>query len=48
MTIEVRADDASWIPHGIAVLDIEAGRIAGIDAFLDPMLVPRFEIPAGR
>ena len=48
VTIEVRDDYASWVPHGIAVLDIEAGQIAGIDAFLDPTLPPRFGIPAGR
>ena len=48
VTIEVRADDGTWIPHGIAVLEIEAGQIAGIDAFLDPTLLPRFGIPVGR
>src|SRR6266480_1054923 len=42
VTIEVRADDGTWIPHGIAVLEIEAGQIAGIDAFLDRTLLPRF------
>ena len=48
VTIEVRADDGTWIPHGIAVLEIEAGQIAGIDAFLDRTLLPRFGIPVGR
>jgi len=48
VTIEVRADDATWSPHGIAVLEIEAGQIAGIDAFLDRTLLPRFGIPVGR
>jgi RNA polymerase sigma-70 factor, ECF subfamily len=48
VTIEVRAEDGSWIPHGISVLEIEAGQIVGIDAFLDPALVPRFGVPAGR
>ena len=46
VTIEVRAEDGSWIPHGISVLEIEEGEIAGIDAFLDPTLVPRFGVPA--
>ena len=46
VTIEVRAEDGSWIPHGISVLEIEEGQIAGIDAFLDPTLVPRFGVPA--
>jgi RNA polymerase sigma-70 factor (ECF subfamily) len=45
VTIEVRAEDGTWIPHGISVLDIEEGQIVGIDAFLDPALVPRFGSP---
>ena len=48
VTIEVRAEDGTWIPHGISVLEIEEGQIVGIDAFLDPALLPRFGIPAGR
>ena len=48
VTIEVRGDDARWVPHGIAVLDVEQGRIAGVDAFLDPTLVARFGVPAGH
>ena len=48
VTIEVRAEDGTWIPHGISVLEIEGGQIAGIDAFLDPTLLPRFGIPVGR
>jgi RNA polymerase sigma-70 factor (ECF subfamily) len=48
VTIEVRDEDGAWIPHGLAVLEIDAGQIAGIDAFLDPTLLPRFGIPAGR
>jgi RNA polymerase sigma-70 factor, ECF subfamily len=47
VTIEVRAPDGSWIPQGISVLEIEQGEIVGIDAFLDPALVPRFGAPAG-
>jgi RNA polymerase sigma-70 factor (ECF subfamily) len=48
VTIEVRAEDGTWIPHGIAVLEIEEERIAAIDAFLDPSLTPRFGVPSGR
>jgi RNA polymerase sigma-70 factor (ECF subfamily) len=48
VTIEVRGDDGTWIPHGISVLEIEQGQIAGIEAFLDPTLLPRFGIPTGR
>ena len=29
VTIEVRAEDGSWIPHGISVLEIEGGRDRG-------------------
>ena len=46
VTIEVRAEDDTWTPEGISVLRIEAGQIAGIDAFLDPALLPRFGVPA--
>ncbi len=48
VTIEVRAEDGTWVPHGISVLEIEEGQIVGIDAFLDPTLLPRFGVPAGR
>jgi RNA polymerase sigma-70 factor (ECF subfamily) len=48
VTIEVRAEDGSWIPHGVSVLEIESGQIVGIDAFLDPALLPRFGVPVGR
>lgn len=48
VTIEMRAEDGAWVPHGISVLEVEDGRIAGIDAFLDPALVPRFGVSAGR
>jgi RNA polymerase sigma-70 factor (ECF subfamily) len=43
-TVELRADDRTWIPHGVGVLEIEEGQIVGIDAFLDPTLVPRFGV----
>ena len=48
VTIELRAEDGTWIPHGISVLEIEEGGIVGIDAFLDPTLLPRFGVPAGH
>jgi RNA polymerase sigma-70 factor (ECF subfamily) len=47
VTIEVRAEDGAWIPHGVSVLEIDEGQIVGIDAFLDPTLLPRFGVPAG-
>ena len=46
-TIEVRAEDGTWMPHGIAVLEVEEGQIVGIDAFLDPALLPRFGVSVG-
>ena len=44
VTIELRAEDGTWIAHGISVLEIEDGKIVGIDAYLDPALVPRFGV----
>ncbi len=48
VTIEVRAEDGAWVPHGVSVLEVEDARIVGIDAFLDPGLLPRFGVVAGR
>ncbi len=48
VTIEVRADDGTWTPHGISLLEIEGAQISAIDAFLDPALLPRFGVPATR
>jgi len=48
VTIEVRAEDGTWTPHGVSLLMIESGKIVGIDAFLDPALLPRFGVPARR
>jgi RNA polymerase sigma-70 factor (ECF subfamily) len=42
VTIEVRAEDGAWVPHGVSVLEVEGDLIVGIDAFLDPALLPRF------
>jgi RNA polymerase sigma-70 factor, ECF subfamily len=33
------------VPHGISVLQIEAGRVVGIDSFIKPALVTRFGSP---
>jgi RNA polymerase sigma-70 factor (ECF subfamily) len=41
-TVQLRAEDGTWIPHGVGMLEIEEGQIVGIDAFLDPTLLPRF------
>jgi RNA polymerase sigma-70 factor (ECF subfamily) len=45
VTIEVRAEDGTWTPHGVSLLEIEEAQIVGINAFLDPALLPRFGVP---
>lgn len=45
VTAELRAEDGTWVPQGISVLETEGGQIVGIDAFLDPALLPRFGVP---
>jgi RNA polymerase sigma-70 factor, ECF subfamily len=45
VAIHRRTDDGGLIPHGISVLEIEDGQIVAIDAFVDPMLLPRFGFP---
>ncbi|HET6865732.1 MAG TPA: sigma-70 family RNA polymerase sigma factor [Solirubrobacteraceae bacterium] len=42
VTINLEAPDGRLIPHGISVLDVEGGRIVGIDAFIKPALLTRF------
>jgi RNA polymerase sigma-70 factor, ECF subfamily len=42
VTINVETPDGRLIPHGISVLDIEGGRVVGIDTFLKPALLSRF------
>lgn len=43
VTINLQTEAGTLMPHGIGVLNIEAGRIVGIDAFLKPTLLPCFE-----
>jgi RNA polymerase sigma-70 factor (ECF subfamily) len=40
------SEDRRLRPHGISVLEIEGERIVGIEAFIDPALLPRFGFPA--
>jgi RNA polymerase sigma-70 factor (ECF subfamily) len=40
------ADDGSLLPHGILVLDVARGRIAGFDAFIGARFLPVFGFPA--
>jgi hypothetical protein len=37
-----RADDGSAVPHGVKVLEVAGGRIAGYDAFIAPRYVAMF------
>jgi RNA polymerase sigma-70 factor (ECF subfamily) len=37
-----RTPDGGLAPHGVLVLEISTGAVVGIDAFIDPALVPRF------
>ena len=46
VTVELRAEDGTWTPQGVGILEVEDGRIARISAFLDPALVSRFRVPA--
>ena len=43
-----RTDAGGLVPHGILVLEVAGERIAGIDAFIDPSLLPAFGFPAPR
>src|SRR5919201_1586422 len=40
-----RSADGGLEPHGVLVLEVGGDRIAGIDAFIDPSLLPRFGFP---
>jgi RNA polymerase sigma-70 factor, ECF subfamily len=43
-----RTDAGGLVPHGILVLEVAGERIVGIDAFIDPSLLPAFGFPAPR
>jgi RNA polymerase sigma-70 factor (ECF subfamily) len=47
VAIQLLTEDRGLIPHGISVLEIEGEQIVGIDAFIDPTLLPRFGLPTG-
>jgi RNA polymerase sigma-70 factor (ECF subfamily) len=48
VVIHLRDDHGALIPHGISLLETHGGQIVGIEAFVDPTLLPRFGIPHGR
>jgi RNA polymerase sigma-70 factor (ECF subfamily) len=43
LIVRGRADDGTLVPHGVKVLDVTDGRIAGYDAFIAPRYVAMFE-----
>ena len=43
-----RTDAGTLVPHGILVLEVAGERIVGIDAFIDPSLLPVFGFGASR
>jgi RNA polymerase sigma-70 factor (ECF subfamily) len=45
VVMHLRRDDGTFEPHGILVLEPSGGLIVGLDAFIDPTLVPRFGLP---
>ncbi|MHB8693311.1 MAG: sigma-70 family RNA polymerase sigma factor [Solirubrobacteraceae bacterium] len=46
VVVQRRTGAGALVPHGILVLEVAAERIVGIDAFIDPSLLPRFGFPA--
>ena len=46
VVVQRRSADGGLEPHGVLVLELGDDRIAGIDAFIRPSLLPRFGFPA--
>jgi RNA polymerase sigma-70 factor (ECF subfamily) len=44
VVVQRRAPDGGLAAHGVLVLEISRGAVAGIDAFIDPSLVTRFGV----
>src|SRR4051794_1546986 len=42
VVVQRRAPDGGLAAHGVLVLEISGGAVAGIDAFINPALLPRF------
>ena len=47
VVVQRRTADGGLAPHGILVLEVRGDRIAGIDAFIKPSLLPHFGFPTG-
>ena len=52
VVVQRRTPDGGLAAHGVLVLEISGGAVAGIDAFINPALLPRFgfsgEASSGR
>jgi RNA polymerase sigma-70 factor (ECF subfamily) len=45
VVVQRRTPDGGLAPHGVLVLEVGGDRIAGIEAFIDPSLLPHFGFP---
>jgi RNA polymerase sigma-70 factor, ECF subfamily len=45
VVVQRRRPDGGLAGHGVLVLEVSRGVVAGVDAFIDPLLVPRFGVP---
>jgi RNA polymerase sigma-70 factor (ECF subfamily) len=48
VVVQRRSADGGLEPHGVLVFELGRDRIAGIDAFIKPSLLPRFGVPGDR
>jgi RNA polymerase sigma-70 factor (ECF subfamily) len=44
VVVQRRSADGGLAPHGVLVLEVGGDRIAGVDAFINPSLLPLFGI----
>jgi hypothetical protein len=44
VVVQRRQPDGALAAHGVLVLELSGGFFVGIDAFIDPSLVPRFGV----
>jgi RNA polymerase sigma-70 factor, ECF subfamily len=44
VVVQRREPDGALVAHGVLVLELSGGFVVGIDAFIDPSLVPRFGV----
>jgi RNA polymerase sigma-70 factor (ECF subfamily) len=46
VVVQRRHEDGRLSAHGVLVLEVADGAVAGVDAFIDPSLLPHFGFPA--